>query len=826
MTSPCTTRRTALTRTGALAVVFGLTMAPTASVLAQDAAGLSTVRALMAGDGSVSSVERLGGGEAPAAADLPVTVAISQSPSGEATTTNYTVTNTTTSPQAVSYLDAAGKSATVQQDVALPLVAQLAVRLPASRTDVQATGARITELSDGSKELVWSMVLFGPIGAPVSDVSFTAGGTGEPLARLDVAAVQPNATPGLSATGQAANAIVNGNGILSTVANGANAGLLKLADGVSQLLAGLDKLEAGAVQLNEGIAAGADGAAQLAAGSATAKAGSGKLAAGLGQLSTGATALSAGAGKLDTGAGKILAGLDTANAGAGKLAVGSTALSTGATAAAAGAKSLSDGLALISGGLNQLGAAAGLPAALDGAKKLRFGVSHPAGTLGATDPGGLLEALGSPTNPLTVLGGLVALRSGVGGADDTTRAIDPASPNNSAIAGLELIQRGLEGALTGTAATNPRGLPGLKAGADGVPALLPGIRTLLTDTCAAATTAATPTANLAERCNAALVSTPSRTATFDILQGTAAGVAGGVDSVIASSGASLGGVTRIQTGLLGASAGLDRLVAGVTLIRAGVSSGSAANPGLVEGLDALVAGLTSAVTGVTQLATGAGTAAAGSVALADGNAKLAAGASQIAAGNTSLASGTGQLYTGSQQLRAGTGALSAGATKLAAGAGSAATGAGALDAGLGKIADGQQKVADGLPRAVDGSGQIADGLGTVIVGETAVGKGIGDVRTQAVAVLNSQFTQGTTLARQQLAGLDAAAELIGTTEGAATTTYVLTQSQDDVNATLASSSSEGSNTGRNIGLAAGGALLLLGGIAGGFLSGRRAGAGV
>ena len=178
MSSPCTARRTALTRTGALAVVFGLTLAPTASVLAQDVQGFSTVRALLGGDGSVSSIERLGGGEAPASADLPVTVAISQSPSGEATTTSYTVTNTTSQPQAVAFTDAAGKASTVQQEVALPLVAQLAVRLPASRTDVQAPGARVTELSDGSKELVWSMVLFGPIGSPISDVSFTAGGEG------------------------------------------------------------------------------------------------------------------------------------------------------------------------------------------------------------------------------------------------------------------------------------------------------------------------------------------------------------------------------------------------------------------------------------------------------------------------------------------------------------------------------------------------------------------------------------------------------------------------------------------------------------------------
>ena len=106
-----------------------------------------------------------------------------------------------------------------------------------------------------------------------------------------------------------------------------------------------------------------------------------------------------------------------------------------------------------------------------------------------------------------------------------------------------------------------------------------------------------------------------------------------------------------------------------------------------------------------------------------------------------------------------------------------------------------------------------------------MGKGIDDVRTKAVAVLNSQFTQGTTLARQQLAGLDAAAELVNTTPGAATTTYVLTQYQDDITSASAGAGSDGSNTGRNIGLAAGGALLLLGGIAGGFLSGRRAATG-
>ena len=49
-------------------------------------------------------------------------------------------------------------------------------------------------------------------------------------------------------------------------------------------------------------------------------------------------------------------------------------------------------------------------------------------------------------------------------------------------------------------------------------------------------------------------------------------------------------------------------------------------------------------------------------------------------------------------------------------------------------------------------------------------KGLGDVQTQAIAVLASQFKEGTDLARQQLAGLDAASARIAATPGAATTT--------------------------------------------------------
>jgi len=123
--------------------------------------------------------------------------------------------------------------------------------------------------------------------------------------------------------------------------------------------------------------------------------------------------------------------------------------------------------------------------------------------------------------------------------------------------------------------------------------------------------------------------------------------------------------------------------------------------------------------------------------------------------------------------------------------------------------------------AADGSGKIADGLDKVVEGQTAVDKGLGDVREQAIEVLRSQFAQGTTLARQQLAGLDASSALIAETPGAANTTWVLTQSTSDIGFSNASSSSGTGDLGRNVALAAGGALLLMAGVAGGFLSGRR-----
>lgn len=828
MTSCTAPARTALARTGALALVFGssigLALGPAASALAQDAVTANTVQAVIGADGKVTSVTRLGSKDAAPAADaLPVTLGVTDTTADGVRSLAYHVENTTTQKKTVTYPGPDGTPVKREQDVALPLVGQLSVRLPATLTDVSAVGARVTALADGSHELVWSLVLFAPVGATTADVSFTAKGTGNPVARLDSQAVQPNATPGLSSTAQSANATINGNGILTTVSTGASEGLMKLSSGVGQLLAGLTKLEAGSNKLHDGLGAAVAGSNQLADGSAKAKDGSGKLAAGLGKLSTGAGQLSAGAGKLDVGTGKISDGLGKADVGGEKLAAGGKQLATGATAAAVGAKSLAEGLALISGGLGQLSATQGLPAALDGAKRLRAGVDQ------------LRAGLGAPETEGTILNGLTKIGGGLGQVKGGLDALGAPTGLPAAKGGVDASKGGVDQVRAGFAEAVKAGgaIDQLSGGLKGAKDLVDSARQ--DDGCL--TGSATPTATTSDHC-----------AKLNRASGTLAALSGGVDdpkaglkastsAAVAGLGQVSGGLGQVSTGLGSAIAGVGQLStgvgalqtgnsavsAGVVKIAQGLMSGDPTKPGVAEGLDSLVAGLTAAVDGVGKLSAGSQAAATGASALAVGNGKIAAGNGALAVGAAQLEAGLDQLYGGSKQLKAGTSALSVGSGKLAAGAQAAATGAGQLDTGLGKIAAGQRKVADGLPAAVDGSGQIADGLGKVVVGQTAVKKGLGDVQTKAVAVLASQFRQGTDLARQQLAGLDAASALITSTPGAGSTTYVLTQDEGGIVANLSSSSSDSStsHTGRNVGLGLGGVALLAAGLGGGFAAGRK-----
>ncbi|MCW2608711.1 MAG: hypothetical protein JWO60_3404, partial [Frankiales bacterium] len=556
--TPCTVR-SALARTGALALVFGtsfsLTLGSTGVAVAQDPAAdaaPSTVQAAVAADGAVTDVKRLGGsGETPSAEDLPVKVDISDTPADGARTLAYHVENTTVKSEDVSYTAPDGTTSSVKQDVALPLVAQLSVRLPATMTEVTALGARVTQLADGSTEVVWSLVLFGPVGSPIQDVTLSAKGEGTPVARLATQAVQPNSTPGLSTTAQAANATINGNGILDTVRNGADEGLGKLAAGVGQLVDGLEKLDAGSNELATGLKAAGDGSNQLADGSEAAKYGSSKLAAGLDQISDGATALSTGAKQLDAGTGTLSAGLDAALVGGKKIAVGGGQLATGAKEASTGATALAAGLAEISAGLGQLSAAQGLPAALDGAKRLRVGVEQLRAGLGAPETEGtILNGLAKTGGGLAqVKAGLDALGSPTAGLPAAKGGVDQSK------GGVDQVRAGLSDAL------KPGGsVDQLSGGVKGSKQLVDGARQQL----ACTPGSATPTASLVSACD----KLENASAILGQLQ---AGVDDPNAGLRAKTGAAAAGLGQVSGGLAAVSAGLVTANAGVAQLGQGVA---------------------------------------------------------------------------------------------------------------------------------------------------------------------------------------------------------------------------------------------------------------
>src|SRR5439155_13960614 len=78
---------------------------------------------------------------------------------------SFTVKNTTSQVQTVSYKDSTGNTQTSQMQVPLPMVAQLQVTLPPDVfTELSAPGADIVTDAFGNKILNWNVVLVPPIG--------------------------------------------------------------------------------------------------------------------------------------------------------------------------------------------------------------------------------------------------------------------------------------------------------------------------------------------------------------------------------------------------------------------------------------------------------------------------------------------------------------------------------------------------------------------------------------------------------------------------------------------------------------------------------------
>jgi len=532
---------------------------------------------------------------------------------------------------------------------------------------------------------------------------------------------------------------------------------------------------------NEGLTKLRDGMGQLVSGLQLLAPGSRKLADGLGAAGDGAKKLAAGTDKAKDGAGELTAGL-------GKISAGQNALTNGLTKIHDGQSSLTGGLTQIHTGQGSL--TTGLTKIHDGQGALTTGLGQISGGLGQlADPAKGLPAAAAGLTQISA--GLSALLAGVGSGDDTAAAKTLVGGVTAVSAGLAQLKTGVQQSAGCSAYLLTKVLSGASADGSTSPCFVSTANQKgFLPTIAAATD-------------------PVARAVLTGLRDANAEVAGGTDKTL--------------------TPGIKQLTDGLAQIRGGLSHPSgalgAADPGGVsQGLTAVKAGvglvsegLTKAVAGVTALNTGATSAVSGSQQLTDGSA-LALDGSQ------KLYDGSGKALAGSQQLTAGSGSALAGSTQLRDGAGKAYVGSKALLGGLGQIADGQHKVADGLPAAVTGAAQIADALAKVLTGGTAVRDGIAQIQDGGVGPLNKQLGEASQNARKQVAILAAAGALAAKAPGGSGASYVLDQS--GFNPKLSASSTalkDGSNTGRNAGIAIGGILLLLFGIAGGFAAGRRRG---
>ncbi len=303
----------------------------------------------------------------------------------------YRIENITSKPTTLTVKDGKGNDVQREVSVPTPLVGSLVTVLPRNFYSIGSDQASISADGRGGTRLTFTMTLLPPIGLPVAEIGYTARVEDVviPRATVSIAVVQPLKNPSLSTAAASYQGGADTGATLTAGAEQIDANLLKLRDGAGTLLGGLIQLRDGAQQLNDGLAGeAAPGANKLAAGAGEAANGAAELAAGLKRATTGGGDLSDGLGKLAAGNKKLAEGFKS---------------STGAPDLISGSQDLASGLGLISGGLEQLASVEGLPKAYVGLQTLRQGIDHPIGAGGASDPGGLLQALqqiaGGLSNP-------------------------------------------------------------------------------------------------------------------------------------------------------------------------------------------------------------------------------------------------------------------------------------------------------------------------------------------------------------------------------------------------------------------------------------------
>ncbi|MGN6251307.1 MAG: hypothetical protein ACTHNS_05780 [Marmoricola sp.] len=607
----------------------------------------------------------------------------------------FTVTNTTTRPQQVSFSDGAGHTLTKTVQVPLPMVGSLTTTTPASFTNVASKQANMGGDGQGGTSLSFTMTLFPPIGSTSATFGYTADITDGVVPRVEVSAlpVDPLASPTFAS---AAHSYQGGADTGAQLVDGAakiDSNLLKLRDGAATLVAGLLKLNAGADQLHTGLATSAAPGAK-------------KLATGAGQLHDGLSDLAAGSYRLRTGLGTLAQGTQALDTGAQALHAGAAQVAGGAGDAYAGGRKLTAGLQQISGGLGQLSAQ--LPGASDGIAQLKGGIDQ------------LSAGLGTTADPTTLIGGLAAL---AGGLDQLHTGAGQIS------GGLAVLAHG-----DGTAA-NP-GLDGAKVGVDTVKS---GLDAAISDT-----TIAQLLTKVLTACGAACVTTDASNLQAALLAGHQGLVDASTGLAQVSGGLGLA-ITGIDTQL---KPGADQIVGGLTTAQGGVgklSAGASAAKGgvgkLGAVLDQLAEGITKAVMGVGALSAGSVDALHGSSTLTDGLGRLSAGAGQVSAGSGELAAGIDRADAGAGKLSAGSGELADGATQARDGSAKVATGAGQLSDGLGTAASGSGQLADGLAQAAKQAPQLPAGAQQLSDQGTrklvAAGKSTTSTYGEMVAVMNA-----------------------------------------------------------------------------------------
>ncbi|NYG08356.1 putative membrane protein [Phycicoccus badiiscoriae] len=621
----------------------------------------------------------------------------------------YTVRNVTGQPENVTFNDGTGKEATATENVVIPMIGSLSTVLPSNFTDVRSDEANMAGDGRGGTKMSFTMTLFGPIGQPEAAFGYEAKITDGVIPKASISAlpVSPLDSPTFKGGAESYKGGAETGATLTAGATEIDSNLLKLRDGAGDLLAGLIKLKDGANQLHNGLAGqAAPGAVKLADGADLLKDGTGQLAAGATKAKSGAAQVSGGATQLAGGARQLAGGSAT-------LAAGSSALADGASVLDAKLGQYQDGLTLLANGIQAI------PANPD-YQRLLQGITS------------IQTAIGDPSRPTTLRGGLTALKSGV------TTQLQPGI--SALIAGVGQLQAGIAAAISsdlpqlkGLAAgaksalaqvaivegcLTVGGTPGPNAATGNCPTLLSGLTQAGTLVVAMDTPIGTPglpNGGLTQKLQQASFSLDAHTP----------GTAGSHDpgGVLYGLNALKVGVDNHAPGAHGSTDsggleyGLNALLFGTDTHTPG-TAGATDPGGLAYGMGAINAGVQSLVnTIVSTLLNSLGTPSTdptttlrgGAAALSGGAAQLSSGAGRVASGASQVASGAGALATGSGQLATGAGQLNGGLGDLA-------TGAGKVDSGAGQLKDGANQLSSGLTDAATGSGQLADGLGQAAQG--------------------------------------------------------------------------------------------------------------